>query len=77
MVLVAEGTGDVKGVMNKHKAQMMDCLIECQGKYFYGSLLSPGGKKKLKEEIIKHANKILEESNVTIEEVLFTNFIME
>lgn len=77
VVLVAEGTGDVKGVMIEHKAQMMDCLIECQGKFFYGSLLNSGGKKKLKEEIIRHANKILKESDVTVAEVLFTNFIME
>lgn len=62
---------------NPLQAVMMDCLIETASRHRYITLLTPEGKKHLKEALIKEFNKRLEEKELEVKEILFTDFVME
>jgi len=80
--LTASITVVVKGVepeavLEKHQAAIRDAVIGVTTQYAYNSLLAAEGKEKLKDDIATAVEGALAGERLSVEEVLFTNFLME
>jgi flagellar basal body-associated protein FliL len=62
---------------DKYKARLMDKLILTVGRQHFNVLLTTEGKEHLKEELKKAFNEVFKEEKVEVEEIFFTDFVME
>lgn len=71
------GEGKAEEFMKEHKPVLLDCMLDIMSRQSYSQLLKPDGRKKLKAVLVEGLNKRLEESGWEVEDVLFTDFVME
>jgi flagellar FliL protein len=58
-------------------AQMKDAVLMVMSQHRYDELLTTDGKQALREQILTEVGKVLAERKLTVDDVLFTAFLMD
>jgi len=64
-------------VVEEREAHIRDAVLMVVSRYTYGELLSVEGKEELKRELVTAVTEVLAEHALRVEEVLFTDFVMD
>jgi flagellar basal body-associated protein FliL len=73
-----KATAEAAAEMAKeHKAKLMDAIITVASRYSYAQLLTARGKAQLKEELKTAFSDALAETDWKVNEVLYSDFVME
>ena len=68
---------DPEAVVEEHESGARDAVIMVMTQHTYAELLSAEGKETLKRDIAVAVEEALSEDRMAVEEVLFTNFLMD
>lgn len=74
--LVLKGV-DPEAVVEEQESGARDAVIMVMTQHTYDDLLSAEGKETLKSDIAAAVEEALSEGRLVVEEVLFTNFLMD
>ena len=64
-------------VLGEREAHVRDAVLMVVSRYTYDELLSLEGKGELKRELVAAVTEVLAEDALRVEEVLFTDFVMD
>ncbi len=71
------GHGGGGGGADKYQARLMDKMILIISRQQYKKLITAEGKEHLKNELKKGFNEVFEHDGLEVQEVFFTDFVME
>lgn len=77
MKIALEGQSGVGLLIGDHTAQIRDAIITLASDYTFLEVDGTNGKLRLRDEIHRNVNAILEESGAKVTRVYFTEFVVE
>jgi flagellar basal body-associated protein FliL len=77
MKLSLEGPPNLKTVVNERNAQVRDAIITLASDYSYIELDGMDGRLRLRDEIQRNLNSVLEPHGVQVQRVYYTAFVVE
>ena len=77
MKIALEGKSGVGLLVSDHTAQIRDAIITLASDYTFLEVDGTNGKLRLRDEIHRNVNAILEESGAKVTRVYFTEFVVE
>lgn len=77
VALEIEAKGEVEKASEEQKPKLLDCLIDVVGRQTLKMLLTVKGKAQLKKQLIAGFTERLQDTKWKVDDVLFTDIVME